>query len=161
MKQLWTICCVLFIAAAMLKCEQKTAERRHPELQQLWECYNQSEWTADSLNTQLTGQWKWFYVESPWVAEGLFTEEENFVVEFSGDSTLYVLADGHVQDTVHYSLEPENGGNYKLSLHHGVQHLYGFIVLCEDVLVFNDSYRDGTDDYFYRVKLAPLELHEE
>lgn len=152
MKSLLTIWTVVLLVGSLVSCEEKASEKRHPGLQDLWECYEQSDWSDEKIATHLTGKWRWFYTDSPWVTEGHFIEDENLVLHFRSDSTLQVLKDGRVKKTVDWRVVPKNEDFFRLELSESVSQLYGFIVICRNTLVFNDSYRDGTDDYFERIE---------
>lgn len=67
--------------------------------------------------------------------EGAFTVTENSVVITQGN----------------WNLRVADFDNFELDLNNPSTYLYGRIVLCESQVLFNDSYRDGSDNLFVRM----------
>ncbi len=138
----------------ILSCEKEDVSQRPMSQTDIWKCYNNSEWSELKIRNELIGKWKWIYNESFWYPnDGRNTESENTVIEFSNDSTITIIVNGNSEDTTKWMVTPKDGELYGLELDSSVTTLlYGRILICGEILEFNNSYIDGSDNYFKRIE---------
>ena len=118
------------------------------DTKQLWNCYKSQNYDSTKLASKLIGTWKWskYYAEIPGTnkankdvflnltKEGAFTVTENSVVITQGNWNLRVV----------------DFENFELDLNKPSTYFYGRILLCENQVLFNNSYIDGSDNLFVR-----------
>jgi len=84
----------------ILSCEKEDVSQRPISQTDIWNCYNESEWSELKVRNELIGKWKWIYSENFWAPdEGWNTESENTLIEFSNDSTLNIIVNGDPENT--------------------------------------------------------------
>jgi|GEM_PF-5827904 len=145
---------VLLSVFIFIGCDDEDVSKRPVSLENMSDCYRQNEWNENIIAKELTGKWQWIYTENFWAPdEGQNTENENRVFEFLSDSTLNVFVKDELVESTQWMVAPVNSSDlFKLELDEPVQYLYGQIFLCDKILLFNDSYRDGTDNYFRKIE---------
>lgn len=150
MKNLLLVLTLIFFC---ISCRKEDISERPMSQNDIWNCYNNLEWTDVKVKDALIGKWKWIYSESYWAPnKGRNTEKENTVIEFFSDSTLQILENGELLGTTNWTVNPKDGELYGLELDSTITSLlYGRILICGEILEFNDSYIDGSDNYFNKV----------
>lgn len=144
---------ILLLGLTALSCDSDGEEIEFPPLSQgeIWDCYQKREWNEQTIKDELIGQWRWIYSVSYWAPDdGRNTESENTLIRFSGDSTLNVVIDGSSQSSIRWSVVQRDGDLFGVDTENTVAQLYGRILLCDNLLEFNNSYIDGSDNYFER-----------
>ena len=138
----------------ILSCEKEDVSQRPMSQADIWDCYNNSEWSELKIRNELIGKWKWIYSESFWAPDkGWNTENENTLIEFTNDSTLNISVNGNSEKTTMWIVTPKDGELYGLELDSAISTLvYGRILICGEILEFNNSYIDGIDNYFKRIE---------
>lgn len=158
MKNAFNISAFILISLLVFSCSEDSPERI--DIMQLYDCYKSQNYDSAKLAGKLTGTWKWskYYAEIPGTKEadknvllnltqeGEFTLTENSAVVTEGNWQLRVA-------DIDYS-EPDSDKPdiylFKLVLNNPSIYLYGRIILCEDKVLFNNSYIDGGDNLFIR-----------
>ena len=115
-------------------------------LSEFYTCHHEKIWNQNSTRDSLIGIWDWIYIGR--FNSGQNTEMQGVTIEFKPDSTLvtkvkdsithisfWIVVDG---DADMYAVEESPVGEY----------LGGRIQFCDDLVLFNDSYRDLFDNYF-------------
>jgi len=145
---------VLLSVFIFIGCDDEDVAKRPVSLENMSDCYRQNEWNENIIAKELTGKWQWIYTENLWAPdEGQNTENENRGFEFLSDSTLNVFVNDEIVESTRWIVVPVNNSDlFKLELDEPVQYLYGEILICDKILLFFDSYRDGTDNYFIKVE---------
>ena len=145
---------VLLSVFIFIGCDDEDVSKRPVSLENMSDCYRQNEWNENIIAKELTGKWQWIYTENLWAPdEGQNTENENRGFEFLSDSTLNVFVNDEIVESTRWIVVPVNNSDlFKLELDEPVQYLYGEILICDKILLFFDSYRDGTDNYFIKVE---------
>ncbi len=135
-----------------LGCNDDDIDQRPMSITEISNCYKQQEWNENIITEELMGKWQWFYTENFWSPDkGRNTENEKLIVEFNSDSTVKVQINNEFHDSTRWIVVPlTNSDLYVLELEKPIQQLYGQILFCENILMFFDSYRDGTDNYFIK-----------
>ena len=137
------------ILIVTLGCEKK----RPLNQKKIWDCHQKQSWNENKINNELIGKWVWTYTESYWAPDdGRNTTDENIIVDFMRDSILNIYFNGELENTTKWHIVHEDGNSFGIEQDSVVtQLLYGRILYCGDIVEFNDSYIDGSDNYFERV----------
>ncbi|NPD48210.1 hypothetical protein [Lentimicrobium sp. S6] len=144
---------VALITLFCLSCDKEEITERPMSQTDIWNCYNDSEWSDVKIKNALIGKWKWTYTESYWAPEnGMNTESENTVIEFFNDSSLQIIENGELTNTAKWTVKPKDGELFGLELDSTITTLlYGRILICGVTLECNNSYIDGSDNYFIKI----------
>ena len=118
-----------------------------------YECYAESSQDTVTLARQLVGTWRWEYVSCFWTPK----EDSNqtyrgLTVVFQKDQNLEVRQENQLIQTSSWAFEPNDSIYYELRIEPPVRQLYGRVELCDSVLTFEDSYRDGCTNIFRKIK---------
>lgn len=138
----------------ILSCDKENTPQAPISQTDIWGCYNESKWTELRISNELIGKWKWVYSVNYWTPdEGWNTESENTLIEFSNDSTLNIIVNGEPESTTKWMITPKDGELYGLALDSSITTLlHGRILICGQIVEFNNSYIDGSDNYFKRIE---------
>ncbi len=125
-----------------------------PDGQMLRDCHDQKMWSAQSLRAALVGEWRWYYSANDF--SGSFypprnTLDLNTVVVFGADTSYNVMEAGEVTHTTQWSLEEVQPGFFNADTETFKSPSLGFVILCDDLVEFSESYIDGDDNYFVRI----------
>lgn len=145
---------MLILIFSLLSCDKEDVSQRPMSQTDIWSCYNNLEWSDLEIWNELIGSWKWIYTESYWAPDkGGNTESENTLIEFLSDSTLNVIVDGELKSTTKWTIVIKDGDLYGLELDSSATTLlYGRILICGEIVEFNNSYIDGSDNYFEKIE---------
>ncbi len=134
-------------------CDTEEISKRPISEADMWNCYKDSEWTDAKIKNALIGKWKWIYSESYWAPDkGNNTENENTVIEFLNDSSLQISVNGEPIGVTNWTIEFKDGELYGLLQDSTITTLlYGRILICGETAMFNNSYIDGSDNYFKKI----------
>ena len=116
--------------------------------QRLWDCNASQHFDSTKLATSMLGSWQW--TES--FSESIIKADKNIKVVFTSSGTFTVTEDASVKTQGKWGLKIVDSGILGLTMDNSSEFLYGRILLCGDKILFNDSYRDGGDNLFTRVK---------
>ena len=154
MKRIKSILLLLFLGIIINSCSKEKIPERPMSQNDIWACYNNSEWNKLKIREKLIGSWKWIYTECFWFPENAKnTENENIQIDFLSDSTLNVIVDGKLMSSTKWTVITEDTKFYGIELDSNViQLLSGRIFICGEIVEFNDSYLDGCDEYFKKIK---------
>lgn len=152
MKKIFNVI-IVFIVFTIISCDKEDISSRPLSQTEIWTCYSQIDWNESQIRDELIGKWRWVYTENYWAPEkGHNTENDNTQIEFFQDSTLNVLIGGEIKNTTKWIIIPKDGELYGLELDSSVSQLYGRILICGKIIEFNNSYIDGSDNYFERIE---------
>ena len=145
---------IVLIVFTIISCDKEDISQRPMSQTSIWNCYNDSEWTDLNIRNEFIGSWKWIYSESYWAPDkGRNTENENTLIEFFNDSTLNIIVDGELKNTTKWTVTSKDGDLYELTLESSITPIiYGRILICGEIVEFNNSYIDGSDNYFERIE---------
>lgn len=144
---------VLVLILFCISCDKEDISEKPMSQTDIWNCYNDSEWSEVKVKDAIIGKWEWIYSENYWVYnEGWNTEKENIIIEFFNDSSLQISENGKIIGTTNWTIKPKNGELYGLELDSLITTLlYGRILICGETLECNNSYIDGSDNYFINI----------
>ncbi len=154
MKKIKNILFLLFLGIIINSCSKEKIPERPMSQNDIWACYNNSEWNKLKIREKLIGSWKWIYTECFWFPENAKnTENENVQIDFLSDSKLNVIINGKLMSSTKWTVIAEDTKFYGIELDSNVTHLLsGRIFICDEIVEFNDSYIDGADNYFKKIK---------
>lgn len=112
-----------------------------------YNCYQEQSWTNSSIDAALTGEWDRVYyscfsgeMDEPPIGELrlVLTEEHQ----------LEIYKNGLLERTDTWEVIPRGNENFELKTTQNHPWLNGDIVICDNLLVFFESYISGCDNYF-------------
>ena len=120
----------------------------------MFDCHHKQQWTETSVTNALIGKWQWIYSESYWApGDGKNTESRNIILEFFSDSTMILTEDGILNGEAKWIVGIKDVDSYGIGLDTAITELVrGRIFFCGDLVEFNESYIDGSDNYFRRIE---------
>ncbi len=119
----------------------------------MFKCHQQLEWDSLSITNELIGRWDWQFVGCFWTPENdNNTQYSDLSIQFNNDNTLNVINNGIAMQTSNWVVTHGDSPAYKIVTEPRVKNLDGRIWFCDDLLEFNNSYRDGCDNIFKKVK---------
>ncbi|HRD08341.1 MAG TPA: hypothetical protein PK037_12265 [Saprospiraceae bacterium] len=119
----------------------------------LWDCYQKESWDTLKISNALIGEWKWEYVSCFWVPEEANSEDHKGLnIEFKPDRTLVVKQNGVETQTSTWKVRKGTDNFYELEANPFVGQLRGQIISCDPWLELYDSYIDGCDQFYSKVK---------
>ena len=120
------------------------------DTKQLWDCYKSQNYDSTKLASELLGTWKWtaYYSEIP----GTNKANKDVFLNLSKTGTFTVTENSVVITQGNWNLRIADINNYELELNKPSTYLYGRIVLCENQVLFNNSYIDGSDNLFIKME---------
>lgn len=118
-------------------------------LEGAYDCYQGQPWTAASIDAALTGAWdRVYYSCYSGEMETIPLGELRLVLR--EDHQLEIYQDGLLERTDSWEVESRGSENFTLKTTQILPWLNGDIVICDDLLVFFESYTSGCDNYFER-----------
>ena len=142
-----TIILFLVLANAFVACNED--EDLFMKEADMWNCHHEKTWDESSTTAALVGVWDWEYggcYEGP-ADDKKF---EGLTIEFKPDNTLEVMENGQTTQTSNWQVVDGDVHLFALDVDPRVNQLRGRILLCGDRVEFNNSYKDGCDNYFKR-----------
>lgn len=107
----------------------------------------------DSLNTLsfIQGEWEWEYILCAGnISGGNDTAHLGLTVNFQSDNTVELSENGQLNQTSNWEIIPAGNGFWGLDIQPGINELYGYLVICDDRVQFNNTPTDGCANYFKR-----------
>lgn len=141
---IWTVFTILI---GFPSCTKDTSVNN--DIQRLWDCNASQNFDSTKLAEKLIGSWQWTESSSELATK---KTDKKVVVTFTADRRFYVIENSAIITQGNWRLKIVDSGILGLSLDTTSQFLYGRILLCKTQVVFNDSYRDGTDNFFVKTK---------
>lgn len=141
--------CLFFLA-----CEKMDKSLKPPIGQEeIWNCHRDSKWDEIKIKNALIGVWKWEYVAFIWTPEsdGYVTDQE-LTIEFKSDSSLIVKQHGQIIQSAEWLILGGDQDLFSVDEEPNVPQLFGNIILCNDIVEFNGTYADLSDNYFRKIE---------
>lgn len=140
-----TVKCLLLLILFLPACQEDVVLPY--SIEGAYNCYQDQSWTATSVDAALVGEWDRVYYscysgEMDEIAIG----ELRLVL--TDDHQLEIYENGLLERTDSWEVIPRGNENFELKTSQILPWLNGDIVICEDLLVFFESYIDGCDNYF-------------
>src|SRR5690349_17763303 len=120
-------------------------------LQAFWDCHNALHLDSAAISSRIQGTWSWQSQHCYW-GPSFQLPGKSTKVTFYSNHKYSVQDESHIVTEGDWQLELVDNPLYGLQLSPPVDFLYGRILFCDDQLLLNDSYIDGCDNLFKRVK---------
>ena len=135
-------------------CNKNEGDRIPINQAAMFECHDKKQWNKTSVTNALIGKWQWIYSESYWApGNGKNTESRNIVIEFFNDSTMILTENGILNGGANWIVGISDVESYGIGLDTAITKLVrGRIFFCDDLVEFNESYIDRSDNYFRRIE---------
>ncbi|MFK7924041.1 MAG: hypothetical protein AB8H47_18930 [Bacteroidia bacterium] len=142
---------ILIVSSLVLACREMNPPEPPVSMQAIWDCYQSSNLDSLALRNALLGEWEWEYVECYWAPEEASNISSHGVsIYFDANGRLAVKLDNTFLESATWELKKGDSGLFELISEPRITYLYGRVLLCEDRVLFNDSYVDDCDNYFKR-----------
>jgi hypothetical protein len=116
----------------------------------LWDCTEQRYNDSAKVAKDLIGTWKWTAYWNE--IEGNQKANKDVRLTFSPSGTFAVTENSSITTKGNWYLKKEDGSKLGLAMDTACSYLYGRILLCDNEVLFNSSYIDGSDYLFERIK---------
>lgn len=146
---------VLLIMGICHSCK-KTNDTQEPiqqdppvALDSMLQCYGKRAWDSTSIHDALVGKWQWEYINCYFNPEDGNSEDfKNLSVEFKQNDSLEVKVNNQLTQISSWQVTRLNDGYFKLTVNPIVLQLPGRVLICDNRVLFYDSYTDGCNNYF-------------
>jgi hypothetical protein len=132
--------------AGLVSCKKDTSP-----VSKIWECNTVQSLDSIAISNKLVGSWLWTKQSCYW--EGTVkSADRNIKATFNNDFTFSVNENSVVLTQGTWRLVQIFGNHWELDVSLPSIYLYGYILFCNDQVLFNHSYIDGCDNLFSRIK---------
>jgi len=139
--------CVIVISVLFCSCNDDDAPFVGDEL---WECHSEVNWDSTAVINFLIGEFEWEYIscyESRSDANG--AQNEGFVIDIKSDNTYRTTRDGQsIKSGTWTIVSATEQDLYQFETDPYIPEAFGRILICEDRIKFDDSYRELCDNYY-------------
>lgn len=140
---------IIFLFLVLVGCRRNL--QTPVEIQEVADCYKETDWNANDVHDALIGKWELQF-------GGLYStdvptppdEQNGKFVEFNSDSLFVYDDEWTLIDSSHWEVVVGDAPLFELELTKYISGLRGRILICDDVVIFNNSYISGTDSFFQR-----------
>ena len=116
-------------------------------------CHNTENPDTAAIATKLVGQWKLIsFFCGECLHPGIHYYDKKIIAEFTSDRRFIISENDVITYHGHWQFEIEDYHHWGLATDSLHRYLYGIITLCDNQVLFADSYIDGLDNYFERIK---------
>ena len=147
MKYIITLGTFLILLMGTPSCKKDTMVKT--DIKKLWDCNASQHFDSAKLADKLIGSWQWTETSSE---KSTKQADKKVIVTFTSAGKFSVTENSTVLTQGNWQLKIEDGDMFGLSVDTASQFLYGRILLCDNHVLFNDSYKDGADNLFTRTK---------
>jgi len=113
-----------------------------------WNCNKAQNLDTTAISLKLFGSWNWRKQVCGDGAGKTKTADKIIKVTFRTDRTFSVNENAALLTQGNWKLVQVDGNSWGLELSSASEYLHGRILLCDNQVLFNDSYRDGCDNLF-------------
>lgn len=147
-------CLAMF--AAVTSCKKEKADQMGAtqtagfDIAAIRNCHMEQNQYPSQITSGLEGTWVWTSNTCYWTGDSTFTPDKHVVVTFSDAGIYKVFEDSKIESEGNWKLSQVDKDIWSLNTERPSKYLNGYIWLCENELVFFNSYIDGCDYYFVR-----------
>lgn len=126
---------------------------KEPELsiQSFWDCHHSQRLDSSAISGRLVGSWVWSQ-QSCFLTRKTTKADKSIKVVFHIDQRFQVFENTTEITTGTWQLKASDSGTWELDLSSTNRYLNGRILICDNQVVFNNSYIDGCDNAFVRIE---------
>ena len=139
----------IFLFLLSQSCKKGDENSSEINMQALYKCNDSQNFDSSNLAAKLIGTWKLKKISCFW-SGATSNPDKNVIVTFTNTGTFTVSENSIINTQGNWRLKIVDSGIHGLDLDTPSIYLYGRILLCENQVVFNDSYIDGCDNLFER-----------
>ncbi|MFN8355865.1 MAG: hypothetical protein U0Y10_15515 [Spirosomataceae bacterium] len=136
-----TLLC-LTILAGLISCKKENLD-----INSFWQCNKSQNLDTTAISSKLVGSWTWAKQSCFWTGKTK-SADRNIKVTFKNDHTFSVNESSNTLTQGTWKLIQVDGNSWGLDMSSPSEFLYGRILLSENQVLFNDSYKDGCDNVF-------------
>ncbi|MBX2967114.1 MAG: hypothetical protein KF845_13290 [Cyclobacteriaceae bacterium] len=126
------------------------------DYQTIWKCHYENNWSYETTRNKIIGLWEWKYIKCCGETTKPYqngTESKGLKIEFNADGTGIVMDKDAIKE---FSWDIEvlvnENGLYEFQTTPAISQLYGRLLFCDNVMMCNNSYRDGADNFLVKVE---------
>jgi hypothetical protein len=143
---------VLGMTACQKKLDSKEIDTSGFQILPYYNAHNaQGQWTQNRIFDSLVGTWQWQYRTCEGMGYTSVMAEDGLTIQFQKDSTLIATKSGKSEKT-RFKVVVEDRIDFAVFQDSKIAKLDGRIYFYDNKVIFNNSYLDGCDNYFIRVK---------
>ena len=126
---------------------------KEPELniQSFWDCHHSRSLDTSAISGKLIGSWLWSR-QSCFTTGKTIKADKNIKVVFNANRRFKVYENTTEMTSGTWGLKSSDSGTWELELSSGSRYLNGRILLCDNHVLFNNSYIDGCDNAFTKME---------
>ncbi len=132
---------VLIIILFACKKEQKIDNNS------IWQCNQSQNLDSTLVSSKLIGTWKCEKRSCFWTNTTELAKK-NVIVTFKSDRSFFVTENAVIITQGNWKVVSEDSTSWGLNLSSPSEYLYGRILFCDNLVLFNNSYVDGCDNLF-------------
>lgn len=146
---------VYFLFTTLLFTGQGCGDFHYPmyNYQSIWKCHYENTWSYETTKNKIVGIWEWKYIiccgetSKPYQNH---TESRGLKIEFKADGTGTLMGRDTVREFT-WDIEIKDNDLYGFQSTSPISPLYGRLLFCDNIMMCNDSYIDGADNFFKKV----------
>jgi hypothetical protein len=117
-------------------------------IESFWQCNQLQTLDTIAISSKLIGSWNWSKQICGTGAGELKTADKNIKVTFKTDHSFSVYESATLLTQGTWKLVQVDGSYWGVDLSSVSTYLYGRIFFCDNQVWFNNSYKDGCDNFF-------------
>jgi hypothetical protein len=120
------------------------------DIASFWQCASSQNLDSTAISNKIAGSWKWTK-QYCFSAGKTMRADKDIKVTFNTNGTFTVLENSTIITQGNWTLKVVDSNLWELDVTAPSTYLYGRILICNNQVLFNDSYRDGCDNLFEKV----------
>ena len=126
-----------------------TACKKEIDILSFAQCHDSQHLDSITISNRLTGSWKWSKQSCFW-SDKTVKANKTVQVTFNSNTSFTISENSNVISQGTWKLKIVDSNSWGLDLSLASEYLYGRIFLCNNQVLFNNSYIDGCDNLFNR-----------
>lgn len=124
----------------------------------IWKCHYENNWSYETTKNEIVGLWEWKYIKCCGETTKSYqngTESKGLKIEFNADGTgILIDKDAIGEFTWDIDILVNENGLYEFQTTPIISQLHGRLLLCDNVMMCNSSYKDGADNFFGKIETS-------
>jgi hypothetical protein len=118
----------------------------------LTKCHLNNVWDSASIANHLLGKWQWEFIKCYWNPEDANSKDyQGLTIQFKPGQIAEVKQQDVISQTATWRISPINDNTYQLITTPLIVQLPGKIYICDNRVLFSDTYTDGCDNFFKKI----------
>jgi hypothetical protein len=140
---------ILTICLGLISCKKGASDISSIDINSFWQCHSSQNLDSASITNKLAGSWIWTK-QSCYISGMSVNAEKNIRIIFNLTGNFSVSENSNVITQGNWKLKIVDSNMWGLDLTFPSNYLYGRILLCNNQVLFNNSYIDGCDNLFVK-----------